>query len=154
MIGTESFKDQLERADAGSWQIAGRGATRAARADGTSVGDFRFRLAVEPQLIPQLCASRDGRRHAGAVPRSSRTTRSWYLRCCPRPRAQYVDRRAAVQSTSWCSSRPAVQLCHATVECCEVVWHSLTALICRPQLALTPEPAGQSPSVVGLCSKL
>ena len=36
--------------------------------------------------------------------------------------------------------------CHATLE---VVWHSLTALISRPQLA--PEPAGQSPRVVGFC---
>jgi len=41
------LRDQLERADAGSWQIADGGDTRTARADVTSVGDFRVRFAVE-----------------------------------------------------------------------------------------------------------
>ena len=41
---------QLDRADAGSWQIADGGATRKAAAGGTSVGDLRVRIVVEPYL--------------------------------------------------------------------------------------------------------
>ena len=44
---THLFRDQLGRADAGSWQIADRGATRKAAAGGTSVGDFRVHFVVE-----------------------------------------------------------------------------------------------------------
>ena len=40
--------DQLDRADAGSWQIADGGATRKAAAGGISVGDLRVRIVVEP----------------------------------------------------------------------------------------------------------
>jgi hypothetical protein len=45
---THSLRDQLDRADAGSWQIADGGATRKAAAGGTSVGDLRVRIVVEP----------------------------------------------------------------------------------------------------------
>ena len=62
-LGTESLEDQLERADAGSWQIADRYATGSSAARGVAVFDFRVRFVVEPQLVPQLCASRDRRRH-------------------------------------------------------------------------------------------
>ena len=45
---TRLFGDQLDRADAGSWQIADGGATRKAAARGTSVGDLRVHFVVEP----------------------------------------------------------------------------------------------------------
>ena len=45
---THSLGDQLDRADAGSWQIADGSATPKAAARGTSVGDFRVRFVVEP----------------------------------------------------------------------------------------------------------
>ena len=38
------LRDQLDRADAGSWQTADGGATRKAAARGTSVGDFASSL--------------------------------------------------------------------------------------------------------------
>ena len=41
------LEDQLERAAAGSWQIADGGDLRTARAQVTSVGDFRVHFAVE-----------------------------------------------------------------------------------------------------------
>ena len=66
----QSSRDQLERADDGSWKIADGGDTRTARADVTSVDNFRVRLAVEPLLVPQLCMAL-----GGAVP----TTRSCVL---------------------------------------------------------------------------
>eukprot|EP00964_Phaeocystis_antarctica_P123774 scaffold87476_cov79-Phaeocystis_antarctica.AAC.7 len=44
---THLLRDQLGRADAGSWQIADGGATRKAAAGGTSAGDFRVRFVVE-----------------------------------------------------------------------------------------------------------
>ena len=44
---THLLRDQLWRADAGSWQIADRSDLRTARPEVTSVGDFRVRLAVE-----------------------------------------------------------------------------------------------------------
>ena len=44
---TRRLRDQLWRADAGSWQIADRSDLRTARPEVTSVGDFRVRLAVE-----------------------------------------------------------------------------------------------------------
>ena len=57
----------MGRADDGSWQIAYGYATASSAARCVAVRGFRVRLAVEPQLAPQLCASRDGRRHDGAV---------------------------------------------------------------------------------------
>ena len=45
---TRFLGDQLDRAGAGSWQIADGGATRKAAAGGTSVGDLRVRFVVEP----------------------------------------------------------------------------------------------------------
>ena len=75
-LGTESLEDQLERADDGSWQIADRYAMASSAARGVAVFDFRVRFMLEPQLVLQPCASRDRRRHGGAPPRSSRTTRS------------------------------------------------------------------------------
>ena len=50
--GTHSFKDRLERADAGSWQIADRFA--ASSTDHAAVFDFRVRFAVELWLILEL----------------------------------------------------------------------------------------------------
>jgi hypothetical protein len=44
---THSFRDQLDGADAGSWQIADRGDLWTARAQVTSVGDLRVRFVVE-----------------------------------------------------------------------------------------------------------
>ena len=44
---TRLLRDQLWRADAGSWQIADGGATRKAAAGGTSVGDLRVHFVVE-----------------------------------------------------------------------------------------------------------
>eukprot|EP00964_Phaeocystis_antarctica_P032832 scaffold18606_cov60-Phaeocystis_antarctica.AAC.5 len=53
--------------NAGSWQTAdGRDPRRGQHvheSTHTSVGDFRVRFAVEPELILQPCASRDGRQH-------------------------------------------------------------------------------------------
>ena len=46
--GTHSFGDQLERADAGSWQIADGSTVAKVAAHRTSVGDFRVRFADEP----------------------------------------------------------------------------------------------------------
>ena len=46
-LGTQSLEDQLERADAGSWQIADRYATASSAARGVAVFDFRVRSAVE-----------------------------------------------------------------------------------------------------------
>jgi len=43
-----SLRDQLDRADAGSWQIADGGDLRTARAQVTSVGDLRVHFVVEP----------------------------------------------------------------------------------------------------------
>ena len=45
---THLLGDQLDRAGAGSWQIADGGATRKAAAGGTSVGDWRVHFVVEP----------------------------------------------------------------------------------------------------------
>ena len=45
---TRFLGDQLDRAGAGSWQIADGGATRKAAAGGTSVGDLRVHFVVEP----------------------------------------------------------------------------------------------------------
>ena len=42
-----SLRDQLDRADAGSWQIADGGDLRTARAQVTSVGDYRVRFVAE-----------------------------------------------------------------------------------------------------------
>ena len=47
----QSLEDQLERADARSWQIADRYAMASSAARGVAVFDFRVRFAVEPQLI-------------------------------------------------------------------------------------------------------
>ena len=58
---------------------------------------LRRRAPAGPRTT--LCASREGRRHGGALPRSARTTRSWCLRCCPKSPGQYVDSRAAIQSS-------------------------------------------------------
>ena len=44
---THSLRDQLDRADAGSWQIADGGDLRTARAQVTSVGDYRVRFVAE-----------------------------------------------------------------------------------------------------------
>ena len=44
---TRLFRDQLWRAEAGSWQIADGSDTRTARAHVTSVGDLRVRFVVE-----------------------------------------------------------------------------------------------------------
>ena len=45
---TRLFRDQLDRAGAGSWQIADGGDMRTARAHVTSVGDLRVHFVVEP----------------------------------------------------------------------------------------------------------
>ena len=42
-----SLEDQLERADAGSWQIADRYATASSAARGVAAFDFRVRFAAE-----------------------------------------------------------------------------------------------------------
>ena len=47
-LRTQSLRDQLDRADAGSWQIADRGDLWTARAQVTSVGDLRVHFVVEP----------------------------------------------------------------------------------------------------------
>jgi hypothetical protein len=44
---THSFRDQLDRADAGSWQIADGGDLRTACAQVTSVGDYRVCFVAE-----------------------------------------------------------------------------------------------------------
>ena len=46
-LGTQSSEDQLERADAGSWQIADSYYTASSAARGVAVFDFRVRSAVE-----------------------------------------------------------------------------------------------------------
>ena len=53
LLGTESSRDQLERADAGSWQIAGRGGI------GTSAGppNSTFRANTPPRM----CKSPSGK---------------------------------------------------------------------------------------------
>ena len=57
--GTRLLEDQLERADARSWQIADRYTMTSSAARRVAVRDFRVRFAVESQLVPQLCASRE-----------------------------------------------------------------------------------------------
>ena len=109
--GIHTSRDQLERADAGNSQIADGSATRTARPRGTSVSDFRVRFVVEPQLIPQLCASPDGRRHGGAVPRRSRTTRSWYPRCGAAAPGHVVNMLTDEQQYSRHADAAAVLLC-------------------------------------------
>ena len=53
------------RCDVGSWQIVDRYTMASSAARCVAVHDFRVRFAGEPQLPagPELCASREGRRH-------------------------------------------------------------------------------------------
>ena len=48
-----------------------------------AVRDFRVRFAVEPQLVPQLCASRDGRRHG--VQKQGERARAAHGTCAAAP---------------------------------------------------------------------
>ena len=62
--------DQLESADAGSWQIADRYATASSVARGLAVFDFRVRPMLEPpswSLNYAHIEIRDGRQHGGAL---------------------------------------------------------------------------------------
>ena len=46
--GTQSSRDQLDRADAGSWQIADRCTGASSAAHRIAVGDFRVLFVIEP----------------------------------------------------------------------------------------------------------
>ena len=119
-----------ERAQRGDGAVAQRERRRRV---GTSSGDLPASSVSALQLVLQPCASRDRRRHG--VQKQGERARAAHGTCAAAP-GRAVD---MLLDERPCSRHVGAASCSSTAvpRHCEVVWHSRTALIFRPQLALS-----------------
>ena len=106
-----------------------------ARARGTSVGDFHLRFAVEPQLIPELYAPRDGRRHGVVHYQGVRVRPA--LGACAAASAHPVNMLTDEQQYSRLPDAASMQLCGCATPLRGGVAQPHISHVSRPQLVLS-----------------